>query len=95
MNSWIRVKDRLPADCECVLIWSKGFEPISAALNYDQKGSPSFWRVSDWDESDTTHRVDVCTHWMPLPTSPEEFEEEMLKFTQGFAYEPKHEKEKT
>jgi hypothetical protein len=32
-------------------------------------------------------KVEV-THWMTLPPSPQEQEEEMKKFTQGFAYRP-------
>ena len=70
MNEWISVKDKLPEDCDCVLIWSKGYEPITAALNYSKEGEPLFWRVLDWDESETTHRLDICTHWMPLPEKP-------------------------
>jgi hypothetical protein len=70
---WIRVEDRLPEECEPVLIYSKGFAPTGAYLIYEG-GSPIFWHVNDWDESDITYRWNEVTHWMPLPKEPDEMD---------------------
>lgn len=70
--SWIKCSDRLPFDCESVLIYSRGYTVISAYLVYDLKKEPIYWNVNDWDESDTTWEIDEVTHWMPLPEPPKE-----------------------
>lgn len=69
---WISVTDRLPEDCESVLIWNKGYDPISAYIMYDSEGSAVCWFVNDWDESDITHSLSAASHWTPLPEVPHE-----------------------
>ena|ERR1700677_1538511 len=70
MSEWISVKDRLPPECESVLVWSKGFDPISAFLSYTYDKKPLMYFVNDWDESDTNLKLEDVTHWMPLPEPP-------------------------
>lgn len=68
---WIKITEKFPPECENVLIWSKGFVPISAYLIYE-RNSPLCWHVNDWDESDTTWSWNEVSHWMPLPRLPQE-----------------------
>lgn len=71
MSEWISVKDRLPPECEDVLIYSNGFSIIGAFLAYGTNG-PICWQVNDWDESEISHALKEVTHWMSLPNPPEE-----------------------
>lgn len=71
MNEWISVKDRLPPECESVLIYSRGFLPISAYLIYLTSNDPICWSVNDWSGNDTDIKLDDVTHWMQLPKPPE------------------------
>lgn len=72
MMGWISVKDRLPPDCESVMIWSKGMTPITAWLAYDKGEVPRYYQINDWDESDQILSLKDITHWMPLPEPPKE-----------------------
>ncbi len=69
---WISVKDRLPGDCESVLVYCAEMTITSAFLIFEVKGSPICWQVNDWDESDGSIRFDDVTHWMPLPEAPKD-----------------------
>lgn len=69
---WISVKDRLPNDCESVLLYSKGFDIISGYLVYDLDGEPIRYTVNDWDESESTVSLDSVTHWRPFPEPPKD-----------------------
>ena len=70
MTEWISVKERLPEEAESVLLYSKGFDPISGFLNYSTSGNPINYNVNDWNESDGTVALEDVTHWMPLPEAP-------------------------
>lgn len=67
---WISITERLPPECESVLIWTKGQSPTSAYLLFTQKGEPICFQVNDWDESDSTISFKDVTYWMPLPEPP-------------------------
>lgn len=82
----------MPTDYEYVLLKGKYNHNLDGPLIFVGHKRGSRWDCA-WGDGWTPFEGDDITHWMPLPTSPEEFEEEMLKFTQGFAYKPKHEKE--
>ena len=69
MNEWISVKDRLPDDCDNVLIYAEGMCVTGAFLIYDRDKNPICWTVNDWDESDSTIRTEYVTHWMPFPST--------------------------
>lgn len=70
MSEWISVKDRLPDDCDSVLIYSPGFDVTGAYLIYDEKKSPICWQVNDWDETDSSLSCNDVTHWMHPPSAP-------------------------
>ncbi len=70
MSGWIKCLEKLPEDCESVLIYTEGMTPISAYLFYDRKKSPICWLINDWNESDMTVKLYTPTHWMPLPQPP-------------------------
>ena len=74
MNEWIKCSDRYPPECESVLIYSKGFTPISAYLVCERENAPPGWHVNDWVESNMFWSWAVVTHWMPVPAPPKEGE---------------------
>ena len=69
---WISIEDRLPDDCQDVLIYCSGFPVIGAYLTFTLDDLPLCWRVNDWDESELEYRLEEVTHWMALPKPPEE-----------------------
>jgi hypothetical protein len=71
-HNWISVSDRLPSDFDNVLIWSNGMCVTGAYLVCVELGKPLQWIVNDWDESETTIKLDDVTHWMPLPEPPKD-----------------------
>lgn len=70
MSEWIRCDERLPPDCESVLIYTKHMPPISACLTYSKNGDAILYHINDWDESDQLLYLDEVSHWMPLPEPP-------------------------
>jgi hypothetical protein len=70
--NWINVKERLPIECESVLIWKKGMIPISASLFCTKQGKAICYLVENWDESDQTISLEGVTHWMQIPETPNE-----------------------
>ncbi len=75
MNTWISVEDRLPHRAEFILLGWDGEQYIP----YDK---------IDRKSMSPTCKDSQLTHWMPLPPSPKQMEEEMKKFTMGFVYRP-------
>lgn len=69
---WISVQERLPKDCDTVLLHKKGLYPITGYLMYTQKNEPLCYVLNDWDEYEVHFRLNEITHWMELPESPNE-----------------------
>lgn len=70
---WISVKDRLPEDCENVLVYCPILGSMAVAyLAYDRKGSPIHYTIVDFDEYDQIARLNEISHWMPLSEPPKE-----------------------
>jgi len=65
---WISVKDRLPEDDQCVLMFEKGQDCLPTIGWYEERGCIAGFYVSS---SFTNIRMHV-THWMPLPQEPKE-----------------------
>ena len=61
MDEWIKCSERLPAECEDILIYSKGMSVTGAYLTYDMENKPLLWTVNDWDESDRDISFDSVT----------------------------------
>lgn len=57
---WISVKDRLPENGKCVLLYSESGGVAEGAL------SMGFFRQWRWN-----CKLDDVTHWIPLPSPPE------------------------
>lgn len=72
MSEWILTKDKFPDPFEPVLIYSRSMAVIGAYLTSDNENKPICWTINDWDESDEILRLDVVTHWMPVPAPPKE-----------------------
>ena len=71
MSEWVKCSDKLPDDCDCVLIYC----PIThsqavAYLIYDIDRIPITFIINDFDESDQTIHVEDISHWMKLPPPP-------------------------
>jgi hypothetical protein len=62
-GEWISVKDRLPNDCETVLVYT--VEDYIFMFYYCGNNE---W-IGDYGEVTTTEYEDI-THWMPLPKTP-------------------------
>lgn len=72
VDKWISVKERLPDDCENVLIYCHILKSITGAyLLYDKDKRPICYVIVDFDEYEQTCSMDGITHWMPLPELPE------------------------
>lgn len=63
--NWINVKDRLPENLQCVLVYAQGDRNLTAFFKnnifycYDIK-------------SEMLDDIEFVTHWMPLPPPPKE-----------------------
>jgi hypothetical protein len=60
MSEWISVKDRLPDDCQKVLIYTQA-NKIAHEMYvhfYDSRANSPIWNI--------------VTHWMPLPPPPKQ-----------------------
>lgn len=80
MSEWISVKDRLPEDCDFVLVAAIGKgtgEPRALSIGRYNDGVGVWWLLKNfpnnawvcgdilWDMNDTD-----ITHWMELPEGP-------------------------
>lgn len=58
ISQWISVKDRLPEECKCVLVYDGGVCSIA-------------WRYKgEWESDDYT--LATVTYWQPLPEPPKD-----------------------
>lgn len=64
MPRWIPVTERLPEAGNHVLVYAGFFQPFNEVSYIDAEGK---WRFA-YDDTE----VPIVTHWMPLPTPPEE-----------------------
>lgn len=71
--SWISVTDRLPEDMDKVLVYTKW--PIEYLQIVPQKCEIRFGyynkKLEIWEILHNIYNIEV-THWMPLPSPPEE-----------------------
>lgn len=63
MNNWISVKDRLPEDCDKVLIYYGGNYLIGTFMNEDKGFDCGY---------DCFLLLNEVTHWQELPEPPKE-----------------------
>lgn len=70
--NWVKCSDRLPNDCEDVLIYCPINKKIVAASLFYDANKPLFFCIIDFDENDHIAALYEITHWMPLPHKPEE-----------------------
>lgn len=61
-SKWISVKDRLPKDGECVIVYD---------TREDYIGMWEFSGVAWYNDDYNPLSIDEVTHWMPLPEPPE------------------------
>lgn len=61
---WISVKDRFPEEVYCI-VYGTTYDPESIVIQAMYKGNGQFV-FGEYD-----HHIEV-THWMPLPSPPEE-----------------------
>lgn len=59
---WIPVSERLPEDCETVLVYAVGYMELGW---YDTDNG-------EWRSDEYTWDADEVTHWLPLPQTPKE-----------------------
>lgn len=91
---WIKCSDRMPELCEECLI---AFNSVPQMGDDGYCFQLATYVDGDFITFELTRRVKDVTHWMKLPLTPpqmDEIDEEMRKFTEGFAYRNKSEKEK-
>jgi len=67
INQWINVKDKLPNHGESVIVWTTTGICIAEICGKTITGSRPTW-IETNGESDFWN----VTHWMPLPTPPDE-----------------------
>ena len=60
MSEWISVKDRLPENDSCILIYDGD---VGICIYYKGK-------FQDFDENGYPFEKRYVTHWMPLPEPP-------------------------
>lgn len=71
MSGWISVKDKMPGDCDDVLVFAS-WERIGLTGDIGHgEGVKIGWSTGDRWHIDGKCRV-VVTHWMPLPEPPKE-----------------------
>lgn len=73
MSEWISVKERVPEDGVPVLITYLGYydnRPYCDAIANIRNGDWG-WYEAAGEDNDEVVRVTI-THWMPLPSPPEE-----------------------
>lgn len=61
-GKWIPVSERLPEDCETVLVYAVGYMELGW---YDTDNG-------EWRSDEYTWDADEVTHWLPLPQTPKE-----------------------
>lgn len=71
MTEWIDVRERLPKDCESVLIIVRGHGITTAYMTCDKDNNPFIFTIVDFDEFEQYISLKDVTHWMPLPEMPE------------------------
>lgn len=64
IQRWIPVGERLPEDCETVLVYAVGYMELGW---YDTDNG-------EWRSDEYTWDADEVTHWLPLPQTPKEVE---------------------
>ncbi len=74
MNKWISVEEKFPDDevpILCFLHYSEGNEKEKIVIKKIIVGTPE--KNSYWIKGDNWQYYKICcTHWMPLPTPPQE-----------------------
>ena len=66
MCEWISVKDRLPEECEDVLLYAEWESAGISGVSHNS-GVKIGWRCGDRWHIDGKCRV-KATHWLPLPS---------------------------
>ena len=69
--TWIPCNERLPKECENVLIYCPLLNSMTVAyLIYELEGKPIDFVIVDFDEYDQSCSLKNISHWMPLPEVP-------------------------
>ena len=68
---WIDIKDKLPKDCENVLVYMPILDSCTVAyLIYSPEKQPIHYAIVDFDEYEQSIDLNDISHWMPLPKLP-------------------------
>ena len=71
MSTWIKCSDRMPEECEHVLIYCPAITCMTVAyLIYGHGAQPVCFYIVDFDEYDQIANLDEITHWVQLPKPP-------------------------
>jgi hypothetical protein len=65
-KNWISINEKLPEDCQNVLVWGEGHLVVSAVFVTDPD---KFY----WDEPDG-EEMEWVTHWIEYPDPPKKAE---------------------
>ena len=68
MSEWINVKERLPEPYESVLVHMPEEKPLPTVHEGYITGN------GKWYAAHCPREADEITHWMPMPSAPEEVE---------------------
>lgn len=82
IGGWISVKDRLPSDNGCYLVYCMSYRNALAFIagfstclenvdeyNFEGEKRPGWF---NYDDEYGFYEIDGVTHWMPLPEPPKE-----------------------
>lgn len=67
---WIKCTEKLPPECEPVLIYVPNQGSTVAYLVYSSSKSPIQYVIVDFDEFEQYLNLNDVTHWMELPEPP-------------------------
>lgn len=76
MSNWLSIKDTHPEEGLNVLVFNLNFEAPAIAMMYyeDYDKSELTWDLQPYGQEEKPENIQ---YWMPLPSIPEEYKEEL------------------